>query len=59
MDKLSLRRSVKGECMMPRLFKLHRIPLLPEQLCLADKGYQGISKLHPLQLYPDQEAPRS
>jgi transposase len=29
-----------------RLFKLHRIPLLPEQLCLADKGYQGIAKLH-------------
>lgn len=29
-----------------RLFKLHRIPLLPEQLCLADKGYQGLAKLH-------------
>lgn len=29
-----------------RLFKLHRLPLLPEQLCLADKGYQGIAKLH-------------
>lgn len=28
------------------LFKLHRLPLLPEQLCLADKGYQGIAKLH-------------
>jgi transposase len=26
-----------------RLFKLHR---LPEQLCLADKGYQGLAKLH-------------
>ena len=32
--------------MMPRLFKQHRIPMLPEQLCLADKGYQGIAKLH-------------
>jgi DDE superfamily endonuclease len=30
-----------------RLFKLERLPLLPEQLCLADKGYQGLSKLHP------------
>lgn len=29
-----------------RLFKLHRLPLLPEQLCLADKGYQGLVKLH-------------
>jgi transposase len=29
-----------------RLFKTHRIPMLPEQLCLADKGYQGIAKLH-------------
>ena len=32
--------------MMPRLFKLARIPMLPEQLCLSDKGYQGITKLH-------------
>ncbi len=29
-----------------RLFKLNRIPMLPKQLCLADKGYQGIAKLH-------------
>ena len=29
-----------------RLFKLHRLPMLPTQLCLADKGYQGITKLH-------------
>lgn len=26
-----------------RLFKQHRIPMLPKQLCLADKGYQGIA----------------
>ena len=32
--------------MMPRLFKLARIPMLPEQLCLSGKGYQGITKLH-------------
>ena len=29
-----------------RLFKEHRIPMLPEQLCLADRGYQGLAKLH-------------
>lgn len=29
-----------------KLFKLERIPMLPEQLYLADKGYQGIAKLH-------------
>jgi DDE superfamily endonuclease len=29
-----------------RLFKLDRLPLLPEQLCLADKGYQGLANLH-------------
>jgi hypothetical protein len=28
------------------LFKRHRLPMLPQQLCLADKGYQGIAKLH-------------
>lgn len=36
----------KGKVHDLRLFKLHRIPLLPEQLCLGDKGYQGIAKLH-------------
>ena len=37
----------KGRVHDFRLFKLHRLPLLPEQLCLADKGYQGIARLHP------------
>lgn len=36
----------KGRVHDFRLFKLHRLPLLPEQLCLSDKGYQGIAKLH-------------
>ena len=36
----------KGKVHDFRLFKLHRIPLLPDQLCLGDKGYQGIAKLH-------------
>lgn len=38
-----------------RLFKLHRIPLLPEQLCLVDKGYQGISSLHPGSCIPTKK----
>jgi DDE superfamily endonuclease len=29
-----------------RAFKSHRLPMLPEQLCLADRGYQGITKRH-------------
>lgn len=36
----------KGRVHDFRLFKLHRLPMLPEQLCLADRGYQGIAKLH-------------
>ncbi len=36
----------KGRVHDFRLFKLHRIPMLPEQLCLADRGYQGLAKLH-------------
>lgn len=36
----------KGRVHDFRLFKLHRIPMLPEQLCLADRGYQGLTKLH-------------
>jgi hypothetical protein len=37
----------KGRVHDFRWFKLHRLPMLPEQLCLAGKGYQGIAKLHP------------
>ncbi len=36
----------KGQVHDFRLFKLHRIPMLPQQLCLADKAYQGLAKLH-------------
>ena len=42
----------KGKVHDFRLFKLHRIPLLPDQLCLGDKGYQGIAKLHPSSCTP-------
>ena len=37
----------KGRVHDFQLFKRYRIPLHPEQLCLADKGYQGIAKIHP------------
>lgn len=36
----------KGRIHDFRLFKQHRLPMLPEQLCLADKVYQGLAKLH-------------
>ena len=42
----------KGRVHDFRLFKVHRVPMLPEQLCLADKGYQGIVKLHPSSCTP-------
>lgn len=36
----------KGRVHDFQLFKLNRLPMLPQQLCLADKGYQGLVKLH-------------
>ena len=41
--------------MMHRLFKQHRIPMLPQQLCLTDKGYQGIAKLHSCSCTPTKK----
>ncbi len=35
----------KGRVHENHLFKQHRIPMLPEQLCLADKGYQGMTRV--------------
>lgn len=32
--------------------------MLPEQLCLADKGYQGITKLHPNSCTPTKKPRR-
>lgn len=40
------------------LFKRHRLPLLSEQLCLADKGYQGIAKLHRCSCIPTKKPPQ-
>lgn len=45
----------KGRVHDFRLFKQHRIPMLPEQLCLGDKGYQGITKLHPNSCIPTKK----
>jgi hypothetical protein len=36
----------KGKMHDFRLFKQYSMPLTPEQLCLADKGYQGLAKIH-------------
>lgn len=41
-----------------RLFKQDRVPLLPEQLCLTDKSYQGIAKLHPHSCTPTRKPPK-
>ncbi len=45
----------KGRVHDFRLFKQHRIPMLPKQLCLGDKGYQGITKLHPSSCIPTKK----
>lgn len=45
----------KGRIHDFRLFKQHRIPMLPEQLCLTDKGYQGIAKLHKSSCIPTKK----
>lgn len=45
----------KGRVHDFRLFKLHRPPMLPEQICLADKGYQGLAKLHPHSCTPTKQ----
>jgi hypothetical protein len=48
----------KGACHDFRLFKQARVPMAPEQLCLADKGYQGIAKLHPHSCTPTRNPPK-
>lgn len=49
----------KGRVHDFRLFKQHRVPMLPEQLCLCDKGYQGIAKLHTLGCTPTKKPRRA
>jgi hypothetical protein len=48
----------KGRIHDFRLFKVQPLPLLPQQLCLADKGYQGIAKLHPNSCTPAKKPPK-
>ncbi len=45
----------KGRVHDFRLFKQHRVPMLPEQLCLTDKGYQGIAKLYASSCVPTKK----
>lgn len=45
----------KGRVHDFRLFKQQRVPLMPNQLCLTDKGYQGIVKLHPHSCTPTKK----
>ncbi len=33
--------------------------MLPDQLCLGDKGYQGIAKLHPSSCTPTKKSPKT
>ena len=42
-----------------RLFKQHPVPMLPEQLCLADSGYQGIAKLPSNSCLPTKQSRQS
>lgn len=37
------------------LFKSSNTHLLPEIMCLADKGYQGITKIHPNSCIPKKK----
>lgn len=41
-----------------RLFKQDRLPLYPEQLWLADRGYQGLSHLHQHSWTPHRRRPK-
>nr|WP_250122171.1 transposase family protein [Chroococcidiopsis sp. CCMEE 29] len=40
-------------------FKASRVCLHPTRQCLADKGYQGLSKLHPNSRNPHQKPPKA
>ncbi|MEP0750448.1 transposase [Trichocoleus sp. AS-A1] len=39
-----------------KLLKHSRLPFVPSQLCLADRGYQGFAKRHQSSVYSHQEA---
>ena len=48
----------KGRVHDFKLLKRSRLPFVPSQLCLADKGYQGFGKRHRLACLPTKK-PRS
>ena len=48
----------KGRVHDFQLFKHSRLPMQPEQLCLADKGYQGLAKLHHSSCTPTKKHPK-
>jgi len=41
-----------------RLFKHSRVPMCSDQLCLGDKGYQGMAKLHAHSCTPARKPPK-
>ena len=45
----------KGRIHDFRLLKVSRLPMLPKQLCLADKGYQGLEKRHQSSCLPTKK----
>ncbi|MEP0919081.1 transposase [Leptolyngbya sp. DQ-M1] len=49
----------KGRVHDFRVFKQYRSPMLPEQLCLAGTGYQGLAKLHPYSCTPTKKSAKS
>lgn len=48
----------KGRVHDLSLFKRSKVHLAPESLCLADKGYQGIAKVHANSITPQKKPPR-
>ncbi len=48
----------KGRVYDLRLFKQSQVRLAEPVLCLADKGYQGMTKLHATSITPQKKPPR-
>lgn len=45
----------KGKTHDFKLLKRSRLPFVPSQLCLSDRGYQGFAKLHQQRLHPTKK----
>ena len=48
----------KGRTHDLSLFKRSKVRFSPQSLCLADKGYQGIAKVHANSITPQKKPPR-